>query len=98
MAAPKLIAVKEFCLHHQVKTDLILEMYSHEMLELVWIKRTVYIPEKNLPQLEKMIRLHRDLQLNLEGIQTVLQLLHSLEKKEAELQKLHNLLEFYTAV
>ena len=95
MAAQKLIAVKEFCVYHRIKTDLILELHRNEMIELVWVKRTGYIPEKSLQPLEQILRLHQDLQINLEGIQTVLHLLNSLAKKEAELIKLRNQLNFY---
>jgi len=98
MAAQKLIAVKEFCVHHRIKTDLVLELHRNEMIELVWVKRTGYIPEKSLPSLEKILRLHRDLQINLEGIQTILHLLGRLEENQAELTRLRNQLEFYSSI
>lgn len=95
MASQKLIAVKEFCLYHQIQIALILELESHDLVELVWVKRTSYIPEKNLPLLEKILRLYNELDINTAGIQTILQLLHTIESKEIELQKLRNQLEFY---
>ena len=97
MATQKLIPVKEFCVHHHIKPALIQEFYNHEMIELVWVKRTGYIPQKSLQPLERMLRLHNELQINIEGIQTILHLLSNIEKKETELQKLRNLLEFYTS-
>ena len=96
MATQKLVAVKEFCLHHNISNDFIIELYQNEIIELVTVKRTRFIPEKNLHTLEKIIRLHNDLEINLEGIQTILHLLSALEKKEAQLSTLRNQLEFFT--
>jgi hypothetical protein len=96
MATQKLIAIKEFCVHHQIPADLILQMEQFEMVELVWIKRTGYIPAKSLSGLEQILRIYQDLQINLEGIQAVLHLLDKLEEKEAALQKLRDQLMFYS--
>ncbi|CAN5807608.1 hypothetical protein BH11BAC4_BH11BAC4_16840 [soil metagenome] len=95
MATQKLIAVKEFCGHHNIKAALILELYKQEMIELVFIKRTGFIPETSLQSLEKIIRLHQELDINIEAVQIILYLLANLEKKEAELQQLRNQLDFY---
>ncbi|MEO6670938.1 MAG: chaperone modulator CbpM [Ferruginibacter sp.] len=97
MAAQKLVAIKEFCLHHNISNDLINQLHQYEIIELVTVKRTRFIAEKNLQSLEKIVRLYNDLQVNVEGIQTILHLLASLEKKEAELYTLRNQLEFYNA-
>jgi chaperone modulatory protein CbpM len=96
MATQKLIAVKEFCTYHNISTELIHELHRNEIIELVMVKRTSYITEKNLPHFEKAVRLYNDLHVNIEGIQTILHLLSSIEKKEAEITKLRNLLDFYT--
>lgn len=95
MATQKLVAVKEFCLHHNITPQFIQDLHRNEIIELVMVKRTSFIPEKKLHALEKIVRLYNDLHINIEGIQTVLQLLSSLEKKEAELNELKNRLEFY---
>ena len=97
MAAKKLIAVKEFCAYHHISTELVHELYRNEVIELVMIKRTGYIAEKNLSHFEKVVRLYNDLQVNIEGIQTILHLLTHIEKKEAEITRLRNQLHFYTS-
>ncbi|MEO8772032.1 MAG: chaperone modulator CbpM [Ferruginibacter sp.] len=96
MPVQKLFAIKEFCLHHNVSNDFINELHHNEIIELITVKRTRFIAEKNLHTLEKIVRLHNDLQVNIEGIETILHLLASLEKKETEIYTLRNQLEFYT--
>ncbi|MEO6490585.1 MAG: chaperone modulator CbpM [Ferruginibacter sp.] len=95
MAAEKLIAVKEFCVHHNIDTEFVFDLHRNELIELVTIKRSRYIPERALHSVEKIIRLHNELEINIEGIQTILHLLSSLEQKENELRSLRNQLEFY---
>lgn len=95
MAAQKLTAVKEFCVHHNISSEFIISLHNNELIQLVTVKRTMYIPENGLQLLEKIIRLHNELQINIEGIQTILHLLSSIEKKEKELTSLKNQLSFY---
>src|SRR6187399_1217058 len=95
MATKKMIAVKEFCSHHNISIEFIQELYRNEMIELEVVKRKSFIAEKNLHAVEKAVRLHNELHINIEGIQTILHLLSSLEKKEAELITLRNQLSFY---
>ena len=96
MATQKRVAVKEFCLHHNIAIDFIDELHHNDVIQLVMVKRSRYIPAKNLHSLEKIVRLYNDLNINFEGIQTILHLLSTLEKKEVELTDLRNRLAFYT--
>lgn len=95
MAAKKLIPVKEFCVLHNISSELVVEFSQHDLIELVVVEKKRYIPEKQLQMLEKMIRLHRELQINLEGIETILYLLQRLEQKDAALKALQAKLDFY---
>ncbi len=97
MAIQKLIAVKEFCAHHGISAEFLFDLQHNEIIELVMIKRTSFINVKQLSYLEKVIRLYRDLQINVEGIQTILQLLATIERKETELNYLRNQLDFYNS-
>jgi len=53
MPLQKHIAVKEFCKYHNIRVEFILELQQHELIEIVTIKRTGFIPSKYLPDLEK---------------------------------------------
>ncbi|MBC7535720.1 MAG: chaperone modulator CbpM [Ferruginibacter sp.] len=97
MATQKLVAVKEFCRHHKIALEFIQDLNRNEIIELVMIKRTGFIAEEDLHSLEKAVRLYHDLDINIEGIQTILHLLSSLEKKENEINTLRNQLDFYVS-
>ena len=96
MARTKLIAAKDFCSYHNITIEFISALKENELIDLVIEKRTAYIPQKQLPQLETIIRLHNELQINPEGIPIVLQLINQLQQKEKELLHLKNLINFYT--
>jgi len=95
MPASKLISVKEFCHHHQVETELIMAFESHNLIALVKEKRSYYIPNQSLALAEKLLRLHLELGINLEGLEVLLPLLDRLEKSNQELNELRIRLDFY---
>jgi|JI9StandDraft_2_1071091.scaffolds.fasta_scaffold701874_2 hypothetical protein len=95
MPVTKLIALKTFCLQHDIPADFILELHQHEIIQLVVEKRSRFIPIKQLQELERIIRIYRDLQLDINGIQTVLHLVNRLQEKDAEINALRNQLNFY---
>ena len=95
MPSQKLIAVKEFCVHHKISSDIVKQLQKLELIELVVVEKRTFIPSDKLPVLEKMIRLYAELDINLEGIQTIIWLLSRLDQKEKEIVALRNRLSFY---
>lgn len=95
MATIKMITVKQFCTYHQVDPSFIEALHHNGIIELVAEKRTRYIPMNQVSRLEQAVRMHLDLELNVNGIDTVLHLLNRLQQKEEELRKLKNRLNFY---
>ncbi|HMJ45899.1 MAG TPA: chaperone modulator CbpM [Ferruginibacter sp.] len=95
MANIKLVAAKTFCSHHNISYEFISQLQQNDLIEVVKENRTYYIPYEQLEKLEKMVRLYRDLDINPEGIQTVIYLLEQLHEKEKEIIRLRNRLVFY---
>lgn len=95
MPVKKLIAIKEFCSYHEVDMDLLLQFESHQLISLVKEKRSFYLPQGQLPLAEKLLRLHLQLGINLEGLEVILPLLHRIQNQDAALRNLQNQLNFY---
>ncbi len=95
MAAQKLIAVKAFCSYHEINDEVFFEFESRNLIHLVKEKRSYYIPYNQLPLAEKLIRLHLQLGINLEGLEVILPLLERLQSQEDNLQKLAKQVNFY---
>jgi hypothetical protein len=91
-----LIPAKEFCMHYHVEMSFLNSLQEYELLETFTEKEESYIPAEKLNELEKIIRLHYELNVNLEGIDVILHLLKSLEDEQAETIRLRNALKFYS--
>jgi DNA-binding transcriptional MerR regulator len=59
------------------------------------VDEAVFIDADDIGDVERIIHLHQDLDINLEGIDAILQLLKRLEQTQAELMALRNRLRLY---
>ena len=65
------------------------------LLQTNIISGSLYIPEEQLPALEKMVRLHFDMDINIEGIETISHLLNRIEQMQNEIHDLRNRVAVY---
>src|SRR5690349_4498722 len=93
--ANKLVPVAEFCKHYNVEVSFIQSLNEYGLTEITVVKETPCIYEENIRDLEKIMRLHYDLDINLEGIEAISHLLHRLDDLQHELLVLKNQLKFY---
>jgi len=85
-----LIATAEICTWHEVEYTFISSLSDAGLLELRVVNETTYIPENELQKLEKMIRMHNELDINIPGIEAITHLLERLEQMQEELRVLKN--------
>lgn len=89
------ITVNDFCTGHGISYDLVIELREYGLVEIVEWKNVQYIPMRQLPKTEKMLRLHSDLDINLEGVEVITQLLERIEDMQDEMRRLRNRLRLY---
>lgn len=85
-----LIATTEICTYHEVEYTFISSLSDAGLLELHVVNETTYIPESELQKLEKMIRMHNELEINVPGIEAITHLLERVEQLQEELRVLRN--------
>jgi chaperone modulatory protein CbpM len=90
-----LIALDEICIHHQVDASFIHSLKENGLIEVIVISEAFFIDSNQLPQLEKYIEFHYSLDINLEGIETIANLLEQINGLQEEVSDLKNKLEFY---
>jgi hypothetical protein len=90
-----LIAVNEFCVHHNIEISFINLLQQNGLIEISTIESKYFVEKEQLPQLEKFVRFYYDLDINLEGIETITYLLQRIEILQNEIIKLKNRLHFY---
>lgn len=90
------VSVHEFCHHHQIEISFIQSLHEHGLLQTYTFNDEEWrLPQDQLEQLEKMVRLHYDLQINLEGLEAIHHLLQRVEGLQREVFSLRNRLRLY---
>jgi hypothetical protein len=95
MRADYLIAVDEFCANHNIETSFINSLQESGLIEIITIKEAVFVDSSQLKQLEKIVRLYYELDINLEGIETINFLLQRIDSLQDEVLMLRNTLSIY---
>ena len=95
MQTDYLVSVDEFCASHNIETSFINSLYSSGLVEITTIKDAVFVDSAQLRHLEKIIRLYYELDINLEGIETINYLLQRIGSLQDEILLLRNTLRLY---
>ena len=90
-----LVPVQTFCVHHQIDLSFIESLQQYGLVEITTIENKTYLKEQQLHEVEKMVRLHYDLDINLEGIEAIAHLLEKLRNAEEHSRQLRNRLNLY---
>ncbi len=90
-----LITLDEFCANHNIEISFISSLQQTGLIEIKTVKETGYIDAGELHQLEKFIRFYYELDINLEGIETINHLLDRIKSMQDEIISLKNRLRLY---
>jgi hypothetical protein len=90
-----LIPANQFCTQHNIEVSFISLLHENGLVEITTVDETKFIPEEHLPGLERLIRLHYELDINLEGIEAITHLLQRIEQLQTELRGIKGRLQLY---
>jgi len=90
-----LIPANEFCASHNIGISFIRSLQENELIEVTTIEETVYIHSDQLQELERIVRLYYEMDINLEGIETISHLLQRISQMQDEITALRNRLRLY---
>lgn len=85
-----LISQEECCVQYNIESSFIQALDEYGLLEITTVAETTYVHTEQLHELEKFIRLHYDLNINMEGIDAIAHLLsklNSLQQRNEYLRK-----------
>lgn len=95
METTSLISVSDYCEKLSLDITFIQTLHDFGLVHLAGEGSGLSIPFDELDRLEQMIRLHNDLQINLEGLQAVAHLLEKIQLLEQEICLLKNRLRMF---
>jgi hypothetical protein len=98
MLTENLIPISEFCNNHNIEVSFISSLQQNGLIEITTIEETRFIDTAQLQQLEKIVRFYYELDINLEGIETVTHLLQRIIAMQDEITRLKNRLRLYEAI
>ena len=71
------------------------DLHSIGLVEIVNIDQDKYLAVEAIDNVEKIVRLHQDLNVNMEGIDVVMNLLNKMDALQQELNEMRNRLGIY---
>jgi len=95
MQSEYLIAIDEFCAKHEIEVSFISSLQQTGLIEITTIEEVGFIPVDQIQQLEKFMRFYYELDINLEGIETISHLLKRVTDLQEEIIELRNRLGLY---
>ncbi len=85
-----LIAVEQFCAYYNIDFSFIESLNEFGLIEIVPVNDERFLPHEQLKEVEKMIRLHYDLDINMAGIDAIANLLKRINNLQQEIRLLKN--------
>ncbi|MFV0590017.1 MAG: chaperone modulator CbpM [Draconibacterium sp.] len=95
MTSNELVSIKQVKIHHNLDDGFMERVESCQLIEFVFKESEKFMYVEQLPVLEQIIRLHFDLQVNMEGIDVITQMLKRMDKLQQTIQHLENRLRLY---
>ncbi len=95
METEEMIPATEFCIHHNIELAFIASLNESGLIEIIIIEEKLFLPVSQLSHLEKLVRLYYEMDINLEGIETVNHLLQRINAMELQIAQLNNRLRIY---
>jgi hypothetical protein len=90
-----LISTQTLCLHYDIEISFVDALGNMGLIQIEITEQDQYIHQDHIGDLERIIRLHRELNLNLEGIDVVLNLLEKEKELRSEIYALKSRLKLY---
>lgn len=94
MKQQDLIPATDFCQYHNIEYSFISSLEESGLISIQSVEHSTFIPIDEMQKLEKFIRLHYDLDINVEGIETINHLLKKIEEMQEEIMNLKNKTSF----
>lgn len=90
-----LIPAQTLCSHYNIEISFVDTLNNMGLIHIEIIEQNQFIHQDQISDLEKIIRLHNELNVNLEGIDVVFNLLEKEKNLRNELVALKNRLRLY---
>jgi chaperone modulatory protein CbpM len=95
MTNENMIPITEFCTGHHLEITFVQSLEEQGLIETTVVNEIQYVEINQLPRLEQIVRLNRELNINFEGIDAIRYLLEKMEEMQHQITELKNKLHFF---
>lgn len=95
MKKENLIEINKLCTQYEVELSFFEQIEQIGLIEISTLTQHQYLHKKHIDNVEKVLRLHNDLKVNMEGIDVIFNLLDKITILQEELIQLKNRLDIY---
>lgn len=86
----RLIAIEHLCAHYQIEVSFVHALNDYGLITVIRSEEGQFVEEDHLADIEKMMRLHYELDINMAGIDAIGHLLKRLHESQRDIQRLKN--------
>ncbi|MGB7842131.1 MAG: chaperone modulator CbpM [Salinimicrobium sp.] len=90
MDPKEFVLISEFCDRYEIQYSFIDSLNEFGLLEVTVIEENEYVAPDQVRELEKMMRLHYDLDINMQGIDVINNLLNKVSELQDKVKLLEN--------
>ena len=95
METNNLILIEQLCIHHNIEFSFINALQEFGLIDVIIIEENKYLANEKIKDVEKMMRLHFELDIKMEGIDAISNLLQQIDNLQKELLSAKNKLRLY---
>lgn len=95
MEQDDMIRIESLCMVYEVEPAFLHLLEESGLVEIVHEQDVEFITAASLEQVDKLLRLHRELDINAEGLEAIAHLLQKISALQNEICRLQNRLSIY---
>jgi chaperone modulatory protein CbpM len=95
METEQMISASEFCMYHNIELSFIYSLNESGLIDITIVEERIFVPLSQLKHLEKLMWLNAEMDINIEGIETITYLLQRINDMQQHILQLTNKLAFY---
>lgn len=95
METEQMIPASEFCMYHNIELSFIYSLNESGLIDITNIEENIFVSVSQLKHLETLMRLKDEMDINIEGIETISYLLQRMNDMQHHILQLTNKLAFY---
>lgn len=89
------ILITQYSEYSNIENSFLENLFEYGLIRFEQEDNAIYINEEDIPEIERLYRLHQDLGINFEGLDAINHMLRKLEKMEKTINLLRKKIDLY---